>query len=249
MRLLLVPTSKSFTGLVLTFALLVNSLPGMAQKARSGGQPGESAEQNLSKRRAEAYYHFSLARNYEESGNFLNAVDEYKKAIQQDPQSANLYIELANAYLRNRQLNNAIREAESAVRVDSESLEAHRLLGSIYYGIVRNEDSQKAPAASEYLKKAIQEYEKICSLDSTDTNSLVVLSLLYRYDGQGEKAVETAKRLLEKAPSSEAGLANLAQIYSEQGNTQEAINVFKKALELNPNSPRILEQMAIALTG
>jgi tetratricopeptide (TPR) repeat protein len=248
MRLLPVPTSKSFLGLVLTFALLVNSPFGMAQKA-GGGQPGESKSasgDNPGKRRAEAYYHFSLARNYEESGNFLNAVDEYKKAIQQDPQSANLYIELANAYLRNRQLNNAIREAESAVRVDSDSLEAHRLLGSIYYGIVRNEDSQRAPASSEYLKKAIQEYEKICSLDTTDTNSLVVLSLLYRYDGQGEKAVETAKRLLEKAPSSEAGLANLAQIYSEQGNTQEAINVFKKALEVNPNSPRILEQMAIA---
>ncbi len=115
-----------------------------AQKA-AGSQPGESksaaAEQSSAKRRAEAYYHFSLARNYEESGNFLNAVDEYKKAIQQDPQSPNLYIELANAYLRNRQLNNAIREAESAVRVDPESLEAHRLLGSIYYGIVRNEDS------------------------------------------------------------------------------------------------------------
>ena len=127
-------------------ALLLTCPDGMlaAQKA-AGSQPGEpksaAAEQNSAKRRAEAYYHFSLARNYEESGNFLNAVDEYKKAIQQDPQSPNLYIELANAYLRNRQLNNAIREAESAVRVDPESLEAHRLLGSIYYGIVRNEDS------------------------------------------------------------------------------------------------------------
>ena len=174
----------------------------------AGSQPGESksttAESASAKRRAQAYYHFSLARNFEESGNFLNAVDEYKKAIQEDPESPNLYIELANAYLRNRQVNNAIREAESAVRVDPESLEAHRLLGSIYYGIVRNEDTGRAPAASEYLKKAIQEYEKICSLDGSDTNSLVVLSPLYRYDGQGEKAVETAKRL-KKAPLREAG--------------------------------------------
>ncbi len=235
----------------LSLALLLACPGGMtAVQKDSGGQKNESrsatAEQTSAKRRAEAYYHFSLARNYEESGNFLNALDEYKKAIQQDPQSPALYIELANAYLRNRQLNNAIREAESAVRVDPESLEAHRLLGSIYYSIVRNEDSGRTPTSSEYLKKAIQEYEKICSLDNTDTSSLVVLSLLYRYDGQGEKAVETAKRLLDKAPSSEAGLANLAQIYSEQGNTQEAINVFKKALEVNPNSPRILEQMAIA---
>jgi len=218
-----------------------------AQKASSSKQSDPTAvAQSSAKRRAEAYYHFSLARNYEESGNFLNAVDEYKKAIQLDPQSSSLYIELANAYLRNRQLNNAIREAENAVRVNPESLEAHRLLGSIYYNLVRNEDAGRAPTSSEYLKKAIQEYEKICSLDTSDINSLVVLSLLYRYDGQGEKAVETAKRLLDKAPSSEAGLANLAQIYSEQGNTQEAINVFKKALEVNPNSPRILEQMAIA---
>ena len=90
---------------------------------------------------------FQSGSQFEESGNFLNAVDEYKKAIQEDPQSPNLYIELANAYLRNRQLNNAIREAESAVRVDPESLEAHRLLGSIYYSIVRNEDSPR-PGAS-----------------------------------------------------------------------------------------------------
>ncbi|HEU0005753.1 MAG TPA: tetratricopeptide repeat protein [Terriglobia bacterium] len=251
MRLLLVWTDKSMLRMALVVALLLVTTAGLpAVQKTSGGQQNESkaaaAEQTSAKRRAEAYYHFSLARNYEESGNFLNAVDEYKKAIQQDPQSSNLYIELANAYLRNRQLNNAIREAENAVRVDPESLEAHRLLGSIYYNIVRNEDSGRAPTSSEYLKKAIQEYEKICSLDSSDTNSLVVLSLLYRYDGQGDKAVETAKRLLDKAPSSEAGLANLAQIYSEQGNTQEAINVFKKALEVNPNSPRIIEQMAIA---
>jgi Tfp pilus assembly protein PilF len=85
----------------LAFALLLTCPDGMleAQKA-AVGQAGEpksaAAEQSSAKRRAEAYYHFSLARNYEESGNFLNAVDEYKKAIQQDPQSPNLYIELAN---------------------------------------------------------------------------------------------------------------------------------------------------------
>jgi len=251
MRLLLAWIDGWLPRFALCLSLLL-ACPGRmpAVQKTSGGQPNESkpaaADQTSAKRRAEAYYHFSLARNYEESGNFLNAVDEYRKAIQQDPQSPHLYIELANAFLRNRQMNNAIREAENAVRVDSESLEAHRLLGSIYYNIVRNEDSGRAPTSSEYLKKAIQEYEKICSLDGSDTNSLVVLSLLYRYDGQSDKAVETAKRLLDKAPSSEAGLANLAQIYSEQGNTQEAINVFKKALEVNPKSPRILEQMAIA---
>lgn len=220
------------------------SLAGAAQKKVADGK--DVAKPGASVDRAAAYYHFSLARSLEEAGNFLSAVEEYRKAIQADPQSASLYIELSNAYLRHRQVRNAIQEAENAVRVNPNSLEAHRLLGSIYYSIIRSEDPNRSPASSEYLKKAIQEYETICNLDPSDTNSFVVLSSLYRYDGQAEKAIEAAKKLLERAPSSEAGLTTLAQIYSDQGNMQEAINVFKKALEINPNSPRILEQMAIA---
>ena len=217
-----------------------------SDEKRESSQAASAAEKNPPVDRAASYYHFSLARGLEETGNFLSAVDEYKKAIQADPQSASLYVELSNAYLRHRQFGKAIQEAENAIRVNPDSLEAHRLLGSIYYNLIRSEDPNRSPTSSEYLKKAIQEYETICNLDANDTNSFVVLSLLYRYDGQAEKAVETAKKLLDKAPSSETGLANLAQIYSEQGKTEEAINVFKKALEVNPDSPRILEQLAIA---
>jgi tetratricopeptide (TPR) repeat protein len=213
---------------------------------RGGSQAASVTEKNPPTDRAASYYHFSLARGLEETGNFLSAVDEYRKAVQADPQSASLYVELSNAYLRHRQFGKAIQEAENAIRVNPNSLEAHRLLGSIYYNLIRSEDPNRSPTSSEYLKKAIQEYETICNLDTDDTNSFVVLSLLYRYDGQAEKAVQTAKKLLDKAPTSETGLANLAQIYSEQGKTEEAINVFKKALEVNPDSPRILEQLAIA---
>lgn len=227
---------------------IVLALTGPISAAGSAkiGKGEDAPAKAFASQRAQAYYHFSLARNYEETGNFLNAVDEYKKAIQNDPESSALYIELANAYLRHRQINNAIKEAENAVRVDPEGIEAHRLLGSIYYNIVRSEDAGKSPGSNEYLKKAILEYEKICALDADDTNSLVVLSLLYRHDGQAEKSVSTLKKLLERAPSSEAGLTTLAQIYSDQGNPKEAIGVFQKALEVNPNSPRILEQLALA---
>ncbi len=241
-------SSKPFeiSALVTTIVFALTFALQAAGGARIDAKGEDAPVKNVMSGRAQAYYHFSLARNYEESGNFLSAVDEYKKAIQSDPKSSALYIELANAYLRHRQFNNAIREAENAVRVDPEGLEAHRLLGSIYYNIVRSEDGGKTPATDEYVKKAIQEYEKICALDADDTNSMVVLSLLYRHDGQAEKSVETLKKLLERSPSSEAGLTTLAQIYSDQGNPKEAIGVFKKALELNPNSPRVMEQLALA---
>jgi Tfp pilus assembly protein PilF len=48
----------------------------------------------------------------EENGDFSKAIDEYKKAIQHDPQSPDIYIELANAYLRHRRVRDAVRGRE-----------------------------------------------------------------------------------------------------------------------------------------
>src|SRR5512147_2984122 len=46
------------------------------------------SELKASQSRTDAYYHFSLARGLEEEGKFTQALEEYRKAIQQDPQSS-----------------------------------------------------------------------------------------------------------------------------------------------------------------
>ncbi len=231
---------------ILVGTMFLNScLTADPKKSDEGKEKDTSgAEKAKSKQKSEAYYHFSLARLLEENGDFSKAIDEYKKAIQHDPQSSYIYIELANAYLRHRRVRDAVQEAENAIRIEPNNLDAHKLLGSIYLSIIRSEDSNRSPASGEYLKKAIQEHEIIARLDATDTSSLLTLGQLYRYDGQTDKATATLRKLLELVPSSEAALTQLAQIYSDQGNFKDAINVFKKALEVNPNSPRILAELA-----
>ena len=203
-----------------------------------------TSETAASQARSDAYFHFSLGRGLEEEGKFTQALDEYRKAIQGDPQSSYLYVELANAYLRHRRFKEAVQEAENAIRLNPDNLDAHKILGQIYYTSIANEDLNRSPASSESLKKAIREYEAVVRIDPSDSSSLLSLSNLYRYDGNTEKAIETLKKYLEMVPSSEAGLANLAQIHSDQGKFKEAIDVYKKALEVNPESPRILEQLA-----
>ena len=69
-----------------------------------GGEKKSNEDKAQSSSRAAAYYHFSQARLLDENGDFLKALEEYKKAVQQDPKSSNLYIELANAYLRHRRV-------------------------------------------------------------------------------------------------------------------------------------------------
>ena len=78
-----------------------------------GVEKKSNEEKAQASSRAAAYYHFSQARLLDENGDFLKALEEYKKAVQQDPKSSNLYIELANAYLRHRRVRDAIQEAEN----------------------------------------------------------------------------------------------------------------------------------------
>jgi Tfp pilus assembly protein PilF len=82
-----------------------------------GGEKKSNEEKTQASSRAAAYYHFSQARLLEESGDFLKAQEEYKKAVQQDPKSSNLYIEMANAYLRHRRVRDAIQEAENSIKL------------------------------------------------------------------------------------------------------------------------------------
>ncbi|HVN79972.1 MAG TPA: tetratricopeptide repeat protein [Terriglobia bacterium] len=220
--------------------------PLLAIKSKQTGEKSKSQQADLSgeRGRSEAYFHFSLARDLEEDGKFVQALEEFKKAVQADPQSASLRVELAYAYLRHRRIRDAVQEAENGIRLDANNLEAHKILGQIHYSMITNEDLNKGPASSESLKRAIQEYETVLRLDPSDPSPLLTLSSLYRYDGQTDKAISTLNKYLGMVPSSEAALGSLAQIYSDQGNYKEAINVFKKALEVNPDSPRILEELA-----
>src|SRR5436190_21672969 len=81
--------------------------------------------------RAQAYYHFSKARLLDDQGQANQAVDEYKKAIELDPNNSLIYSELAESYLRNQRAQQALDTANKAIAIDRDNIEAHKLLSSI----------------------------------------------------------------------------------------------------------------------
>ena len=54
--------------------------------------------------RAEAYYHFSKGRLLDDQGQASQAIDEYKKALELDPNNSLIYSEMAESYLRNNRV-------------------------------------------------------------------------------------------------------------------------------------------------
>jgi len=189
-----------------------------------------------------AYYHYMLARRYKELAGIYNrqdfvdkAISEYKQAMQSDPDSLFLRVELADLYWRVGRVGDAVREADAVLKVNPNQVDAHRLLGHIY---LRNLGEAQANAAGkESLQKAITHFEALERLDPSDTDSFVILGRLYKASNQPAKAEEAFKRILGSDPTSRNAISNLAQLYMDQGEYAEAIEVISKVPDNDRDGP------------
>jgi tetratricopeptide (TPR) repeat protein len=185
---------------------------------------------------ASSYYHYMLARRYRElaginnRGDFVEqAIAEYKKAMEADPESLFLRVELAELYWRMGRIGDAVRDAEAVLKINPDQIDAHRLLANLYW---RNLGAaQPDKVAKESLGKAIEHFEALARLQPTETENFLVLGRLYRLSNQSGKAEEAFKKVLNADADSKGARASLAQLYFEQGEYEQAIELLKKIPE------------------
>ncbi len=183
-----------------------------------------------------AYYHFMLARRYQELAGIYNrsdyvdrAISEYKQALQADPDSLFLRVNLAELYWRASRVGDAIKEAEAVLKVNPNQEDAHRLLANLY---LRNlGEGQQEKVAKESLQKATEHFEALVRLNPADTDSYVVLGRLYRLNNQPQKAEEIFRKALKVDPNSKSALIYLGQLYSDQGAYDQTVELLKKIPE------------------
>ena len=219
--------------------------PASAQGAVQTPAPTSSAAPD----HASSYYHFVLARRYEELAGITNrsdlidqAVNEYKAAMAADPSSLYLRTQLAELYYRTSRVGDAVREAQAVLTANPDEVDAHRLLASIYlHSLGENETSANSEAT---LRKAIEQFEAVTRLDPSDTDSFVALGRLYRITNQNSKAEEVFKKAVGADPTSKAALTYLGQLYADQGDYAGAIATLQKipADEMDPQALVMLGQ-------
>ncbi len=224
-----------------------------AQEAAPSAQ-GELPQQSASAPSdlSQAYYHYMLARRYKELAGMYNrgdfvqrAIAEYKKAMEADPGSLFLRIELAELYWRVGRIADAVREAEDVLKVNPDQDDAHRLLAHIYW---RNlGEAQGDATARESLQKAIEHFEALARLNPSETETDLVLGRLYRLNNQPEKAEETYKKVLEEEPDSKNAAEELARLYFDQGDYEQAVELLEK-IDDEEMDARLLGTLAYAYT-
>src|ERR1051326_8629664 len=141
--------------------------------------------------REEAYYHFSKGRLLDDQGQPAQAVEEYQKALQQDPNNSLIYSEMASSYLRNNRLREAVETAQKAIQRDHDNVEAHKLLSTVYLQVIGRANAQQPPSV-DAINAAIHEFEEIIRIDPTERQALLMLGRLNQIKGDrasGELAV------------------------------------------------------------
>jgi len=191
--------------------------------------------------RAKAYYHLALANIYEDdaatygSQDYANrAIDEYKTALNADPDSPLLNDGLAELYFR---IPGRVHDAEITVKAllnkSPNDLDAHKLLGRIYLRELGDGSGNGAPSAASanILDQAIAEYLKILALEPKNVEDRMVLGQLYTVKHQADKAEEQFKAARALEPDSEEVVLNLARLYAESGDVAKAAKVIEAVPE------------------
>jgi Flp pilus assembly protein TadD len=167
--------------------------------------------------RAAAYYHFGLAHMYEDMAtNYgrpeyaTRAIEEYKLALDADPNSKYLNSGLAELYLRTGRVRDAVLAAQEILKTEPNNLEAHKLLGRVYLQSLGN--VQNGGPSEKVLQLAIAEYSKIVELQSNDIESRLLLGQLYTLAHDTPHAEEQFKAAQRIDPSSEDVVLNLARL-------------------------------------
>src|SRR5438132_5861283 len=195
--------------------------------------------------REEAYYHFSKGRLLDDQGQPAQAVEEYQKALEQDPNNSLIYSEMASSYLRNNRLREAVEAAQKAIQADHDNVEAHKLLSTIYLQVIGRANAQQPPSV-ETINAAIHEFEEIIRIDPTERQALLMLGRLYQIKGDRDKAADIYKQFLGVEPGSEEGITALAKLQMDAGNYKEAIDLLEIFVKQRPDSDSALQTLGEA---
>ncbi len=199
---------------------------------------------------AAAYYHYGLAKIYENQAVAngrqdlaTQAIEQYKLALTADPDSPMLQDGIANLYFRLGRIREAVSAAQEQVNKHPDDVDAHTLLGRVYLRSLDDRQGQ-GPQSQEMLTAAIKEYETISRLKPNDVETHLLLGQLYGLNHDSARAEAQFAEAQKIDPNSEEVVLSMARLYTEQGNLQKAA----KTIAVVPESNRTA-RMNFALGG
>jgi tetratricopeptide (TPR) repeat protein len=217
---------------VLVAVSLAQTAP--AQNQTSGAPDNHSA----------AYYNYAMGRLYAlmaqaegSQEDALKAIQYFKDALKADPKAGAVFEELTDLYLALGKAADATTMAQEALAKDPDNVDAHRMLGRVYFSMISSKSNQIDERA---LRLALQEFQTVTAKDPKDVDSWVTLGKLYTGTNDTANAEKAYNAALAVEPDNEDALTGLAMVYGNMGDTDKAIEKLKAATDKSPNERSLM---------
>jgi tetratricopeptide (TPR) repeat protein len=192
-----------------TLLLFVSSLA-ITSIARASSQEPQDAEQ-----------YFKHGVSLYEAGQYQQAIDAYKKAVQLNPGSADANYNLGMAYSSLGQYKEAIEAYKRAIHIKPDYEAVYYNLGHAYSNLKQYDNSVKA------FRHAIREKPDYIE-------AYYGLGNAYLDSGKDEKAIHTFEEAIRLKPDNPYAYFNLGLLYFPSGPYAEAIDAFTQAIVRDP---------------
>lgn len=160
------------------------------------------------------------------------AISEFTAALEHDPSSPYLHLQLAHLYTLKGEFDEAITWCKKAVGLDPGYTDAHYLLGRIYASLNR-------------YPEAVSEYSLLLEGNPDDEEAYLTLATLHAEQKNYRAAVKIVQQLLTVNPKSETGYFYLGNLYTDLKKYDQAEKHYNKALELMPGYEPALINLAL----
>ncbi len=156
-------------------------------------------------------------------GDIYGAIESYKKALELDPASAKIHVEIARLERRIGQFDLAIKHLEKAVQLDPGLMDARIDLGYCYLVSHRYKD---AKAMADVVLKS----------NPGNVQARLLLNDRDALRGDYEKALGQIEKLLHDSPKDFLLLIRKGDLNLLLGRKEEAKRSYRAALEIAPSS-------------
>lgn len=204
---------------------------------------------------SEAY--FRLGWLYQYLGQSQEAIANYTRSLEFNPQSAVTYNNRAILYQQQGDYLPALADYDRAIDLEPDYAPAYNNRGIVY-----SDQQDYGPAIADYDKaieldpdlaspylnrgnvyqkqedysRAIADYDQAIELDPNFVNAYISRGNAYTALANYEQAIADYNKAIELDPKDTAPYLNRALAYEQQGNYPQAINDFTQVIQLDPNN-------------
>lgn len=167
------------------------------------------------------------------TGDYQQAANEYRSAVELEPSSNEGYVGLADAYAKMNRLNDAEHTYQQAISLNENSHKAYQRLGVFY--IQQAEYAKSIVAFQQAIRLAPESYRDYTNLGAA-----------YLFLGDQANAITALQTSLKLRPTAD-GYANLGTAYYHSRQFTEAATSYQQAIRFNDKEPDLWGNLADAL--